>query len=29
MQWPGMIEYGIGVIDQAPMLSAEQKRDIL
>ena len=29
MQWPGMIEYAIGVIDQAPMLTAEQKRDIL
>jgi hypothetical protein len=29
MVWPGAIEYGISVIEQAPFLSAEQKRDIL
>jgi predicted TIM-barrel fold metal-dependent hydrolase len=29
MVWPGAIEYGISVINQAPFLSAEQKRDIL
>ena len=29
MVWPGMIEYAIGVVEQAPALTADQKRDIL
>jgi predicted TIM-barrel fold metal-dependent hydrolase len=29
MLWPGMIEYAIDVIEQAPTLTNEQKRDIL
>jgi predicted TIM-barrel fold metal-dependent hydrolase len=28
MVWPGTIERAIGVIEQAPFLSKEQKRDI-
>jgi hypothetical protein len=28
MVWPGAIERAIGVIDQAPFLSQQQKRDI-
>jgi predicted TIM-barrel fold metal-dependent hydrolase len=28
MLWPGMIEYAIDVIEQAPSLTSEQKRDI-
>jgi uncharacterized protein len=29
MQWPGMIEYAIDVVEQAPTLTSDQKRDIL
>jgi predicted TIM-barrel fold metal-dependent hydrolase len=29
MVWPGMIEHSIRVIEEAPALTAEQKRDIL
>ena len=29
MVWPGVIERSIAVIEEAPFLSAEQRRDIL
>jgi hypothetical protein len=28
MVWPGLIEPAIGIIEEAPFLSEEQKRDI-
>ena len=29
MVWPGVIEASIRIVEEAPFLSAEQKRDIL